>query len=228
MDFIHLYGSKQGNAKYHLLSVLSFSIYPEEEINRLLEEFYSNWRKRNLPSAKESLKRLQWSISYADSILYHPQREFMELAIDEARNPQIYIALQQKRKLLERIKKKIEILLKRFGLTPKFRQQLQWVFQKAGELLQRINQLIEAMRIGQQVKLVVEEIQRKYPEIVDFWLGEFVNGKVAVYLETNLGVKGAMLHFDEVTHEGVEIIENLEKEINQKFARPFISRYYLA
>jgi hypothetical protein len=220
--------SRWEGAKYKLLSILSFSNYPEQEIEKLLDKFYYHWRRRELPDTLESLKKLKWAIQFADSVLYKPHQEFMELAVDDTRNPQMLVSLYSKAKILKKVLKKMKLLQTKIPLSPRLKREMEKIHRQLKNLVEKVEELIEAMKIGQKVKGVVEEIAKEYPEVVGFWIGKVENEKAVVYLETDLGVEGACLIFDNVTHHGLEIINQLEDEINEKFARPFISHYYIA
>jgi len=220
--------SRWEGAKYKLLSILSFSNYPEQEIEKLLDKFYYHWKRKELPDTLETLKKLKWAIQFADSVLYKPQQEFMELAIDDTRNPQMLVSLYSKAKILKKVLKKIELLQTKIPLSPRLKKEMEKIYRELQLLLEKVEELIQAMKIGQEVKGVVEEIAKEYPEVIGFWIGRVEDGEAVVYLETDLCVNGASLVFNGITHQGLDVINKLEDEINEKFARPFISHYYLA
>jgi len=219
----------KGAAKYKLISILSFSIYPEQELLYQIKRLILFWKRGNHLKVQKEVGILEQIVQFIDTILYKPEQEFMELALDETRNVQMFIALHLKLKLLKKAKSWLETTLSKIPFSPGLKGRLENIIGQIEEFIEKVGRLLSAMEIGYKIEKVVREIQKVYPEVVDFWIGEVnTNGKASVFLEIKGGPDEVVGSYDMVTFEGVEKIQQLEEKINRQFKQSFISHFYLA
>jgi hypothetical protein len=207
---------------------LSFSIYPEEELIAHIKKLVFYWQKGEHLKLNHEVELIEETVRFIQDILYTPEREFMELALDPTRNVQMFLSLHLKKKLMEKGRRWLLTTAKRLPLPPRIKMRLKKVADSLEEALIKTGRLIQAMQIGYKIEQVVEEIKQKYPEIVSFWIGGVDEGKASVFLEAQLHPDGVVGDFDAVTFEGVDKIHRLEEEINRQFKRPYISHFYIA